>query len=106
MKARHLLGVLSIAVLAAGVAVVMRQGQFVPYVPIEMVFDRGDPVLVDARELLTPEHCREFASIVGEDARFEGERLLISRSFAQDRELVMNYTQKAEEALRKRRATP
>lgn len=97
---------IAITSLAAIAVLVRPQPRFVPYVPVLLVFDRGEPVLIDAPELLTAAHCREFAQLVGSAARFEADRLLIRRSFAQDRELLMNYTQKAEEAVGRTRGSP
>jgi hypothetical protein len=72
----------------------------VPYVPIVDVWIRGDPLLTDTPGLLTREHLEAVDHILNyynEKHEFHGGVLYIERSLANDRDLLWNFTTKAED---------
>jgi hypothetical protein len=78
------------------------QTDLVPYVPVVRRVDRGDHLLVDAPELLTDAHVKAIAAVLtryGERYEAHGPALRIERKLAEDRDLLANYTEKAQGSL-------
>ena len=74
--------------------------EYVEYRPVVRKLDRGDHLLADAPELLTPDHIRAVQRVLegyGEPFKLEGDKLYILRKLSVDRDLLANYTEKAED---------
>lgn len=75
---------------------ILKNTGMVPYVPIVSV----DSVLTDTPKLLTPDHLDavdHVLSYYGQKHEFCGEKLYIEASLANDRDLLWNFTTKAED---------
>ena len=78
------------------------QTDLVSYMPVVRRVDRGDHLLVDAPELLTEAHIKAMTSVLdryGDHYEVHGLTLRIERKLLEDRDLLANYTEKAQGAL-------
>jgi hypothetical protein len=78
------------------------QTDLVPYTPVVRRVDRGDHLFADAPELLTAAHVKAITSVLdryGEHYEVHGTDLRIERKLSEDRDLLANYTEKAQGAL-------
>jgi hypothetical protein len=76
-----------------------REGDFVEYRPVVLRMVGGDPVLVDCPEMMNGNHVHAVINVLwkyGEDFRMEGHKLYIRRWLAENRDLLWNYTEKAD----------
>jgi hypothetical protein len=79
--------------------------EYVEYRPVVRNLNRGDHLLADAPELLTPDHVGAVQRVLqgyGEPFKLVGGKLYIRHELSVDRDLLANYTEKAED-LRKTR---
>jgi len=96
---RSFLVVLGVAAFG-GFCYLLLMYMYVEYVPVEMTFRGGDCVIINRPDLLTPEHVERMKQILddhNEPYRLRHGRLLIHGRLQHDRDLLSNYTRKAED---------
>ena len=72
---------------------------YVEYTPIVLVVEHGDHLLKEEPGLITPEHIEAMKIILGkygEKYVIKGGKLYIKQSLQRDKDLLQNYTFKAE----------
>ena len=72
---------------------------YVEYVPIVLIVEHGDHILREEPSLITPEHIKAMKIILeryGEKYNMKDGKLYIKQSLQNDRDLLQNYTFKAE----------
>lgn len=72
---------------------------YTEYVPISLVVENGDHKLIEDRKLLTPEHVGAMKTILSrydESYKEIDDKLWIKSSLQSNRDLLQNYTFKAE----------
>lgn len=72
---------------------------YIPYVPVVVEWEGGDLLLKEDRGLLTEEHTRCMQVVLkryGESYYMRDGTLFIPKRLHDDRELLWNYTSKAE----------
>lgn len=72
---------------------------YTEYIPIVLIIDRGDHILKEDPSLLSPEHIDAMQAILkkyGENFEVRDGKLLIEQSLQRDKDLLQNYSFKAE----------
>jgi hypothetical protein len=78
-----------------------RQPVYTRYVPLMIVFEAGDPVVRECPELDTPAHRAAMRSLLPNETKWEGESLRVRRFLYGDREMMANYSAKAENLIQR-----
>lgn len=82
---------------------------YTDYVPVSLVVKGGDHVLTEDPSLLTKEHIEAMKIILsryGEDYKIADGKLMIKASLKSDKDLLQNYTFKAEVLRRETSISP
>jgi hypothetical protein len=101
MSQRLAFFVAAACVVLIGGAVIYSQWPYrmVPYVPVVEEWVAGEPELRESPELLTPAHLERmqtFLRIYREPFRLRDDSMFVQKRLRDDRELLWNYTSKAE----------